>query len=380
VVTVPAIWLASGKQMMREAAKKAGLCSEQNPDRLSLALEPESGAIYCHQMLRLGRMAYPDSDPSAPPPSYCYLIVDIGGGTVDISAHRVGTTPSLWVEELHHPVGNNWGGLRVNSQFSEYLQKMVHDRSFTRYLHVADGDARIKNRFEMDELLNVVFEGRKTFYCRKRKEERCDVVVKLPNRFLNQYRGDLVTFLEAAAKSLHVEGRDEEAVALEESSLRIPPAKMEQFLAPAVRGITECVDDLVAALARQGVGVHVIYLVGGFGGCRYIYDTFCERYGQRSRVFAPPHPEHAVVEGAVLFRANPAIVRSRRADATYGKSVTRHFVKGVHDERFREGEFCHDLFQTIVSVGESVRPDYLYQAISRPLALRQREICFKHVT
>lgn len=357
---------------------QAGLCSEQNPDRLSLALEPESGAIYCHEMRRRGQVAYPTqhSSPTATPSSYSYLIVDIGGGTVDVSAHRVSTTPTLSVEELHHPDGNDWGGLQVNLKFSEFLQKMVGDRKFARYLHVDDADTKIVNRFELDELLNDTFERIKLGFCRCRRNEREDAFVKLPDGFLNQYRGALVTALEAQAKQLHVDGRDNETVTLRDSVLRIPPAKMEVFLQPAIRGITDCIDNLLATLSNQRVEINTIYLVGGFGGCHYVYDLFRERYGANRQIIVPPNWEYAIVEGAVLFRANPGIVRSRKADATYGKSVVRHF-ESFHDERYRQGDYCHNLFQTIVGRGESIRPDSLYMAVSRPLCLEQTKMHFE---
>ena len=394
VVTVPAIWLASGKQMMREAARKvsewerererererevysgahilqAGLCSELDPDQLSLALEPESGAIYCHEMRKRKQVAYPNpaSHTTSPPSSYSYLIVDIGGGTVDISAHQVSTSPSLSVHELHHPVGNGWGGLQVNKTFSEFLQKMVGDRLFSRYLH-GNATTRAANRFDLDELINDTFESRKRQYCRNPTKE---VVVKLPDSFLNMYRGALVTLLEGQAKQLHVEGRDREAVSLRESQLRIPPARMEQFFQPSLQGVFDCVDSLLASLLHEGHrGVDTIYLVGGFGGCQYMYTAFRRRYGDI--VFVPPHPEFAIVEGAVMFRRDPAVVRSRKADATYGKSVMRYF-ESFHDDRYRDGQFCKHLFQTIVSVGERVRADCFYVTKSRPLTLDQRKM------
>ena len=363
---------------------QAGLCSEQSPDRLSLALEPESGAIYCHELRKRGQVAYPttpqhpNSTPSSTPSSYSYLIVDIGGGTVDVSAHRVSTAPTLSVEELHHPDGNDWGGLQVNAKFSEFLQKLVGDRKFSRYLQVNNTDARILNRFDVDELLNVTFERMKKAYCRSPREEREEVIVKLPDSFLSEYRANLVTSLLAREKELHNEGCENEIVTLRNGILRIPPPIMEQFLQPAIDGITECIDNLLAALSNQGVEINTIYLVGGFGGCHYIYELFTERYGRGGGrgIIVPPNPEFAIVEGAVLFRANPGIVRSRKADATYGKSVVRHF-ESFYDPQYQQGDYCYHLFQTIVGRGESIRQDCLYMAVSRPLTLDQRRMNFE---
>ena len=71
------------------------------------------------------------------------------------------------------------------------------------------------------------------------------------------------------------------------------------------------------------------------------------------------------MEGAVLFCGNPSIVRAREADTTYGKSVIRTFDGDIHNCRHRKldddgNPKCHDLFQTIVEVGEMINPEYLY--------------------
>ena len=352
---------------------------ELSPDRLSLALEPESGAIYCHEMLKRKQVAYPGVDSASitpPPSSYSYLIVDIGGGTVDVSAHRVSTSPSLTVEELHHPVGNDWGGLQVNTQFSIFLQKLVNDRNYVQYLHVNDQEARVTNRFDLDEMINVSFESQKQLFGRTKQKDRRESVVKLQDTFLDEYRDTLTASLETLAKSLRSAGREHEIVKLKRSDLRIPPAKMEQFLQPAIDGITECINDLMASLATRQISIDVIYLVGGFGGCPYVYEKFREKYGHQCRVIVPPNPEYAIVEGAVLFRANPSIVRSRKADATYGKSVVRLFEK-FHDPQFKEGQYCKNLFQTIVSVGEDIDPDCVYVATSHPLDPGQTKMHFE---
>ena len=50
VITVPAIWRQKAKQFMREAAYEAGIGSEDDPDHLLLALEPEAASINCRKL------------------------------------------------------------------------------------------------------------------------------------------------------------------------------------------------------------------------------------------------------------------------------------------------------------------------------------------
>lgn len=77
VVTVPSIWTPNSKRIMTQAAQQAGLCTEQQQDRLRLALEPEVAAICC-----LDEMKKADREL---PPNTTYMVVDCGGGTVDIA-------------------------------------------------------------------------------------------------------------------------------------------------------------------------------------------------------------------------------------------------------------------------------------------------------
>src|SRR5262249_33870706 len=83
-LTVPAIWRDDEKAWMRLAARKAGLIDGSAADacRLCLVLEPEA-ALYCQRV---------DSQAgtSRLEPGVCFMVVDAGGGTVDLTAHLVG--------------------------------------------------------------------------------------------------------------------------------------------------------------------------------------------------------------------------------------------------------------------------------------------------
>jgi molecular chaperone DnaK (HSP70) len=90
VITVPTIWDDAAKQVMRRAAENAGLPRSiilaNYPlltdyilfEGLVLALEPEVAALSCHRKKELVFR-----------PSTKYMIVDCGGGTVDIAVHEL---------------------------------------------------------------------------------------------------------------------------------------------------------------------------------------------------------------------------------------------------------------------------------------------------
>lgn len=117
VITVPAIWRSAAKQLMREAAYEAGLGYERLPHQVLISLEPEAASLFCRQLKRhqlktekpAELQLTPDSLGKPRPlkpwnrsaqresmyvdavldvcPGQRYMVVDCGGGTVDITVH-----------------------------------------------------------------------------------------------------------------------------------------------------------------------------------------------------------------------------------------------------------------------------------------------------
>jgi molecular chaperone DnaK (HSP70) len=75
VITVPAIWKDSAKDLTRQAAVRAGIPE----NRLELITEPEAAALYCATYYEKVDLRAGD----------CFLICDAGGGTVVSSITRL---------------------------------------------------------------------------------------------------------------------------------------------------------------------------------------------------------------------------------------------------------------------------------------------------
>ena len=105
------------------------LPDEVNPDKLSLALEPESAALYSQEMVV--KQIEGDTSRAIISRPTNYMVIDIGGGTVDITAH-VEVDGGIVVENI--PTGNAWGGTQVNEAFSKMLQDLVNDSGFSKFL------------------------------------------------------------------------------------------------------------------------------------------------------------------------------------------------------------------------------------------------------
>ena len=98
-------------------------------DQLSLALEPECFALYCQQLPTDHVAEYADHDVDD---AKSCIVLDIGGGTVDITALKQVSSDSY--EVTISPTGNEFGGKEVNERFKQFLQKIVRDEGFQLFL------------------------------------------------------------------------------------------------------------------------------------------------------------------------------------------------------------------------------------------------------
>ncbi|KAK3102512.1 hypothetical protein FSP39_011886 [Pinctada imbricata] len=113
VITVPAIWSEAAKQFTREAAEMVGI----KEDALIFAYEPESAAIYCRSLPLTG--AELASGNAAFTKGKTLMIVDVGGGTADISVLKIEDKDSLQIVE--RASGGPWGGVTVDELFEKFL-------------------------------------------------------------------------------------------------------------------------------------------------------------------------------------------------------------------------------------------------------------------
>ena len=86
VLTVPALWSEEHKLFMRKAAVEAGIIDHSNSSNLLLCLEPEGASIQCREDAE-------DSLKEKMVKDSIVLVLDCGGGTVDITVHKLTSNP-----------------------------------------------------------------------------------------------------------------------------------------------------------------------------------------------------------------------------------------------------------------------------------------------
>ena len=268
----------------------------EHPGKLSLALESECAAIYCQNMSE--QFVAPYCTAEKPYQSTCYLVVNIGGGTVDISAHRVSSTQDQHIQIVHLPAGNDCGGSRINNEFKTFLEGLVSDKEFSRYLRTNDPVRNAKHSADLNDLVNWTFEERKVVIGRKGGVSSA-LAVRMPYTFLEVYKGDIDNSIRQMEDAqLKRVGQD----------LRIEYSTVANFFQPVVEGILECISQTLRNVEEK---LDTIYLVGGFGGSHYIYKRISEQFGSNYKYITPAQPDLAVIRGAVLYRQNPDFVHPK---------------------------------------------------------------------
>lgn len=118
LLTVPAIWKDAARQKMREAAEKAGLLEPRlaGTTTLTLISEPEAGAISTLFSLE-GRPGIVQGD--------SILIVDAGGGTVDLISYTVDSLSPFTLSECVEGTGGLCGAVFLDRSFKQFLRKQL---------------------------------------------------------------------------------------------------------------------------------------------------------------------------------------------------------------------------------------------------------------
>ncbi|XP_021353677.1 heat shock 70 kDa protein 12A-like isoform X3 [Mizuhopecten yessoensis] len=336
VITMPAIWGDSAKQFMREAAEQAGIERFQ----LVIALEPEAASIFTKEQLSQRKFNEDGTAFLAPyDPGTKYMVVDLGGGTVDITIRQVLEDRTL--REVHQATGGAWGGMGVNANFLAFISELVGDNvlSELRLNHKADY-LELERSIEMKKRhLEGDRQGR--------------IMIPLPAALMEVY-ADLNNGAKLTNK-LTFESKHPGKVDIQRGHLRINKELVAGFFKPAVDNIVKHLREDLLTLPEASDLVDII-LVGGFADSKIIKETITEVFSTKC-VVVPEEAGLAVLKGAVLYGQNPNVVKERISKFTYGTRSFRHFLEGFDSpekETYIDGQkYCGDCFGKIAEVGMS---------------------------
>lgn len=336
VLTVPAIWDSYGKHFMRTAAHKAQLVPHHDSSRLLLALEPECAAIECYETLKSAHNITPQDG------TMC-MILDCGGGTVDIATHALS---SSGVYKEAFPVnGGPWGSTYVDAAFEELIRAMMEEGEYSAY---AGSSEKVQMKLTW-ERIKCAFHAATTV--------TLDVSPLLAHTETVSTAAELLPRVHALAGRF--EGAEQTSVK-GKYQLLLPPQLLVGCFSRVIPQITAHV---VRLLTQEELElVKYVFLVGGFGESAFLHEALKAVVPQeRAQIIRPARPGIAIVRGACRFGVNPMVIASRRVLKTYGVSCKLEFLAGAHREDKKEVKgsehFVTDLFDPWVRQGQQVGAD-----------------------
>ena len=328
-----------------------------------LAFEPEAAAI---------ELA------STPKESSRFLVVDIGGGTVDIAAHELsvvedaeGDSVQTISRSILEPAGNEYGGINVNKYFEEFLTELVGADRVEAFQEKGRKHSALWN-----ELVYLEFEKEKVAFGNRMDVDHS----KLEHEHLSLKLDAKLCHLFETAFSCSCTPQGV-YFASDDQVLHISHSIVERrFFRPVADGAMQCIR---SALQQINEKVDTAYLVGGFGGCKYIHSYLSGQLKGIS-VIEAKESNLVVVRGAVRFGRNPHVIASRKADATYGIITSVPFDSKKHDKshRYQDSKnqyYCNNILNVCVEKGEVIPSDRVFTTDVTPPLTTQTTMVLKIV-
>uniref|UniRef100_A0A4W5RAX3 Heat shock 70 kDa protein 12A n=1 Tax=Hucho hucho TaxID=62062 RepID=A0A4W5RAX3_9TELE len=350
VITVPAIWKMPAKQFMREAAYKAGLVPRDNPEQLIIALEPEAASIYCrklrlHQMIDIGTkttqngFSPTENVGAGMTQGDRYVVVDCGGGTVDLTVHQI-QLPQGHLKELYKASGGPYGSIGIDYEFEKLLCKIFGPDFIDQF--------KIKRPAAWVDLM-IAFESRK----RAAAPDRTNPLnINLPFSFIDYYKKFRGHSVEHALRKSNVDFVKWSS----QGMLRMNPDAMNALFKPTIDHIIQHLTDLFDK--PEVCDIKFLFLVGGFAESPLLQQAVQNMLHGRSRIIIPHDVGLTILKGAVLFGLDPSVIKVRRSPLTYGVGVLNRYVEGKHppDKMLvKDGtRWCTDVFDTFIACDQSV--------------------------
>ncbi|KAF8901895.1 hypothetical protein CPB84DRAFT_1846607 [Gymnopilus junonius] len=312
VLTHPNGWEGGQQSLMRKAAVMAGLIpdTQSGQERLSFVTEGEASLHYCiqsgltNEAMKSGKGV---------------LIVDAGGGTIDISAYRQTSQDAKSFEEMAPPQCHFQGSIFVTNNANTYLGDLLKGSRFI-------GDVPYITR--------------------------CfDRTTKL--RFRSADEAQYIKFgtLKDRDPKLNIRS----------GQLKLNGTDVASFFEPSVQCVVKSIEEQSEASRTP---IASIFLVGGFAASEWLYTKLKDTFSPRGLNVSRPdsHTNKAVAEGAVSFYIDH-FVGARVSKLSYGVPVSipfqpsnpEHLVRSYNKYESLSGRtMITGLFNSILPKGTKV--------------------------
>ncbi|KAI1749158.1 hypothetical protein F4782DRAFT_533771 [Xylaria castorea] len=291
VLSVPAIWKDDARDRMRQAAERAGILEDRVAGKTSLDFvsEPEAATLATLPELdNRDDLAIGDS----------FVVMDAGGGTVDIISYKVEKLEPMIVSECVEGDGALCGATFVDNAFRSLMEQRVGHKAW-KNMGISAIRKMMNNEWEHG--IKKDFDGSQEKY-----------YIDLPKR---NKRGQIS--VEAAEIS----------------------QVFEKVLSQIYSMLQKQLDGIKSRTQKRP---KFVILVGGFGRCPFLFRSLRTKFRDNTDILQArgEKPWSAICRGATLYGSmghglteKVVKVRTRIARLSYGWTFSLPFDPNIHDVR-----------------------------------------------
>jgi len=334
ILTVPAIWSDRAKNKMERWAEKAGLISKKIFSHLRIVYEPDCASISCQYEAA-------NEDEKSFQPGERYILIDAGGGTVDIAWHEV--VEEYKMDEIHCPTGGPWGSVGIDEEFESLLMDIFGDAAIMRFKEYRNSAYLfIKNNFRTAKM---------SFYSKPKADSHR---VELTTEFMEAmvtYCADSLTNLDESDVDYVQKGfaqllkqYKDYVIECRDSDLYLPAKLWREYLFdkvidPIIEHVNSKIEEIQRTSQHKKKFTYLC-LAGGLAASPYFKIRMGEAFGSDSRhklsIRIPRAPILSVVDGALRLGLRPDYIKTRCVKVTYGIAVDRG-IKYIEKEKLPPG-------------------------------------------
>jgi hypothetical protein len=365
VLTVPAIWDDKNKNIMMEAAEKAGLISSyERGKNLFFALEPEAASYYCERDQNLDPKLFENP----------YIICDLGGGTGDLVCHkRVIENGVEKIKEAHIPEGGPFGSDEINKKFeNEVLKVIFGSRIFDELKEKFKGEnnKRLLNKYiKLNEEINNFKENLdENSYNNDELLIDCSLLYKACGQNFN-IKNAIEKYNNNCRNGWKIQdfGEDDD-----DRTITFPYKIIYDLTNDIAENVSKSLKKIIANVSN----VSTIFYVGGFCESKSIVSLIRKNISKdypNIKQICPSKPGNAIIRGAILFGLNPQKIKTRKARFSIGICAYLDWEKKFENggKRGFDSEFnkyaCTNGFYCFINKNDDIPFD---NEVTKPMLLR----------
>ncbi|RIA82247.1 hypothetical protein C1645_881135 [Glomus cerebriforme] len=353
VIAVPAEYSEKDKGIMKECAYNAGLIKEKHSGKLQFTTEPEAAAIYCMENnLKVNDLNTPGTT---------FMIVDCGGGTVDLTTRKVLENKQLG--EVTERAGDFCGSTFIDKEFLNALRKILGDHAIN--------SLELKHYKQMQYMI-----------------QEFSIHAKLP------FTGDKSEF---TSYELDIEDIVPDVMEYVTKDVRCKMKKNDWLIVFEYEDIKSMFDPIIERIIKliqvqfdnTRETCSAIFLVGGFSQSKYLQTRINQEFQHRVKnISVSTNPIAAISRGATLYGLsikNSAfnldrmsslkfVIDNRVLKYTYGIRIYPEWEDGDPIERRDNGRIYK--FCCMAQRGTVVKPDQEFTSVQYPIYPDQDAINF----